>query len=228
MQAWAILIASGKEEQISEGIDSAFLSLGARPVIGHSLLKFEREPSIKSVIVVVNKECMDRTLHLVKLLGCAKVRHIVAGGTNRATSLKSGMKYLPEKDVLVVVHEASRPAFEPEVLELVVRTARRYGCAVAAAKIPDVVKTTNLGVCSVDMLDRGKAWSSQTPLAFKQDLYERAMHSPARKEVRFSDDESAYIQAAGEEVRLVESSFMNLKIRSASDLALLSTIVREV
>ena len=226
MEVWTILIASGKEEQVAEGVDTAFLTLGNRPVMGHSLLKFEHEPSVKNVIVVVDKDRMERTLHIVKLLGCAKVRHIVAGGANRPSSLKAGMKYLPEKDVLVVVHEVSRPAFDEVVLGNVVRTARRYGCAVAAAKIPDVVKTTELGVCATAILDRGKAWMSQTPLAFKRDVYERAMQSPERKNVKFNDDESAYIQAAGEEVRLVESGMMNMKIRSASDLPMLSTIVR--
>lgn len=227
VDTWAILIAAGKEERVSDGVETAFLTLSNRPVIGHSLLKFERSSAITNVIVVVDRQRMDRALHLVKMLGCSKVRHIVAGGVNRPASLKAGMKYLPEPEVLVVVHEVSRPAFDVEVLEKVVRTAKRYGCAVAASKIPDVVKMTEVGARVTQILERNKAWISQSPLAFRSDIYARAMRNPLKKEVRFSDDESAYIEAVGEEVRLVESGSLNIRIRTADDLQLLSAVMRE-
>lgn len=211
---------------MANGVDAAFLTLHNRPVIGHSLLKFERSSAVTDVIVVVEREHMERTLHVVKMLGCAKVRHIVAGAGNRPGSLKAGLKYLPKTEVLAVVHEVSRPAFDPDVLDKVVRTAKRYGCAVAAAKIPDVVKSTEAGTKAVRILERNKSWVSQSPIAFKRDLYEQAVRSPESKQVRFNDDESAYIQASGSDVRLVESSMFNIKLRSGDDLSVLSAIMR--
>lgn len=228
MATWGVIIASGKDESVSEEVDTAFLSMGNQAVLGHSLLKFERCPLIDDFIVVVNKNRMERTLTMVKLLGCTKVRHIVAGGTRRPSSLQAGVKRLPDSASVVVIHEASRPAFDEEVLVDTIKASKRYGCAVSACRLSDSAKmTSGNGQKVVKSLDRRNVWMAQTPQSFKRDVLEEALEKAKTSNVQLVDDESLLVEASGKAVHLVPADKTNLKIRTADDLPLMTAIMRD-
>jgi 2-C-methyl-D-erythritol 4-phosphate cytidylyltransferase len=139
MNTLAIVIACGKEEEIASGTETAFLSLGSYPVLMHSLKTFQDSASVDGIIVAVSKERVDSTLQIVKRFGCTKVYGIVVGGVNRLSSLRAVFAKLPEPVATVILHEASRPFVSPKVVEEAVKAAKRYGCAIAAHKLPDSI-----------------------------------------------------------------------------------------
>ena len=90
---WGLVMATGKAEQISSEIETAFLYLNDRPVLAYSLAAFNQCPEIEGIVVVVSRERAESVLGMVKLFGFAKVKKIVVGGAKRARTTSSSSSY---------------------------------------------------------------------------------------------------------------------------------------
>ena len=222
MNTLVIVIACGKEEEIVSGTETAFLSMGSRPVLAHSLQTFQESDAIDGIVVVVGKNRVDSAMQVVKRFGCTKVCGIVVGSANRLGSLRTVFAKVPEMATTVVVHEASRPFASLEVVAEVVKASKRYGCAIAAHRLPDAVKVAPKGLKPDKTLDRNSAWVAETPQAFKCEVLEKII-DPKNKNVKLVDDESAWV-AKPAEVHLVEAGGKNMKIRTGEDLAIASAM----
>lgn len=217
MNTLVIVIACGKEEQIASGTDTAFLSLGSRPVLAHSISTFQESDSVDSIVVAVAKDRVESALQVVKRFGYTKVKGIVVGGTNRLSTLRTVLGKLPEPAATIIVHEASRPLVNAETIQETVKAAKRYGCAIAAHRIQDSVKVAVKGLKPDKTLERNSAWMAQTPQVFRSEVLEKIV-DPKNKNVKLVDDESEWVKKPGE-VHLVEAGYGNIKIRSAADFA---------
>lgn len=220
---WGIILASGKNEQIaSTGADVAFLGLGDKPVIAHSLQAMEDCGDIDGVVVVVDKERMNNVVPLVQMFGFNKLRRIVAGTSARLTSLLAGMKELEDDVTMVSVHEVSRPFVKPAVISKSVRVAKRYGSAVVANQLTDVIKLVDKGSKVKGTQERRVAWAVQSPQTFRREILEKALE----KNKGSIEEESEMIEAIKEEVRVVPSSKLNIKINSIDALSFAGVLER--
>lgn len=222
-KTWSIIIASGKSEQIaSTGSEVAFLGLGDKPVVAHSLQIMEECDDIDGVVAVVPKDKMEKLVPLAQMFGFDKLRKIVAGTNGRLSSLQAGMKELEDDVTMVSVHEVSRPFVQPDVISETVRVAKCYGCAVAANKIADVIKIVEKGT-KVQRTQGGRiAWTAQSPQTFRRDILENAIE----KNKGSIKEESEMVEALGEEVRVVPSSKLNIKIDSIDALSFAGVLER--
>ncbi len=217
MSTLAIVVACGKEEQIAPGTDTAFLSLGSRPVLAHSLRTFQDSDSVDTVVLVVAKDRIDSALQVIKRFGCTKVRGIVVGSAHRLSSLRTVYAKLPEPASIIIVHEASRPFISAETIHESVKAAKRYGCAIAAHRIPGAIKVAVKGLKPDKTLERNSVWMGQTPQVFKAEVLEKII-DPKNKNVKLVDDESEWVKKPAE-VHMVEAGYGNIKIRTAADFS---------
>lgn len=217
MNTLAIVIACGKEEQITPGTDTAFLSLGNRPVLAHSLKILHASTAVDEIIVAVSKDRVDSTLQLIKRFGCTKVRGIVVGSANRMNTLRTVYAKMPEAASNIIVHEASRPFISEEVISEGVKAAKRYGCAIAAHRIRDAVKLAAKGLKPDKTLERNSVWIAQTPQIFRVEVFEKIIN-PKNKGIKLVDDESEWVKKPAE-VHMVEAGYGNIKIRTVDDFS---------
>ena len=70
-------------------------------------------------------------------------------------------------------------------------------------------------------MDRNTAWVAETPQAFKSEVLDKILKSKGAKIV---DDESAYVKKPGE-VHMIEAGPLNIKIRTAEDLAVATALI---
>lgn len=220
-----IVVAAGKSERMGQGVDKAFLSLGAKPVVVYSLLAFERCPDIEEVVLVVQRDRIEAARCMVQMFGCMKVKKIVAGGPQRQASVAKGLEAVGEDVSVVAVHDGARPCVTPELISAAVRSAREYGSGVAAVKITDTVKEVIKGNQIAKTVDRAKLWAMQTPQAFKRDLLVKALDLVKKKKLTVTDEASA-VELISKNVRLVISSSANVKITTADDLVLAGALMR--
>ncbi|MBC8206302.1 MAG: 2-C-methyl-D-erythritol 4-phosphate cytidylyltransferase [Kiritimatiellales bacterium] len=213
MSAWAIVLACGKEQEITAGVDVAFLALGDRPVLAHSLLTLQQCELIEGIILVVKKPRVDNALQVVRSYGLKKVKSLVAGSGTRLSNLKKACEQLPDGASAVVVHSASRPFVDVDVITETVKAGKRYGAAVAAVRCTDAVKLAEKGQKASKSLDRNTIWIAQCPQVFKRDVFEKMLKGGAK----LIDDESALLEKTRQEIHLVVSSDANMKIRTPQD-----------
>jgi len=221
MNTLAVVIACGREEEVAPGTDAGFLTLGNVPILVHPLKTLESTPAVEGIIIAISKKRVDTTIHLIKRYGFAKVKGIVVGGVTRTSTLKTVLAKLPETPSIIVIHEASRPFTARDVFEETIKSSKRYGCSIAAHKLPDSVKIAPKGMKVAETLERNTAWVAETPQAYKLDVLEKLINDKGAKVI---DDESEYVRKPAE-VHMVESGPLNIKIRGSEDLAIATALM---
>lgn len=221
MSAWAIVLACGKEQEITSGVDVAFLSLGAKPVLAHSLQTLQQNDLIDGIVLVVKKPRVDNALQVIRSFGFRKVQSLVAGSGTRLSNLKKAYEQIPDDATAVLVHGVCRPFVEGDVITEVVKAGKRYGAAVAAIRSTDAVKLAEKGQKVSKSVDRNTIWLTQSPQVFKREVFEKMLKSG----VKLVDDESALLEKLRQEIHLVVSSETNMKIRTSKDLERASAFV---
>lgn len=224
-QTYGIIVAAGKSERMGPDIDKAFFSLGTKPVLAYSLDAFEKCPDVDGVILVVRKDRVEAARGLAQMFGCAKVKRVIAGGATRQMSVWNGLDVLGDDVTIVSVHDGARACITSQLISETIQSARRYDSGVAAVKINDTVKYVEKGNTVTKTIDRSKLWAVQTPQTFKRDLLEKAYRAVRKKGEAVTDEASA-VELLGEKVRLVPSSFANMKITTPDDLAVAAALLK--
>lgn len=216
--AWGLVMATGKAEQISSAIETAFLYLNDRPVLAYSLTAFMHCAEIDGIVVVVSRERAESVLGMVQMFGFSKVKKIVVGGARRAASMAAGLEHVGEDVDWVCVHDASRPMIKPDLVAETVKCAKRHGSGVAAMEIPDAVISAKKGVLE-SRLDRdGRLWAAISPQTWPRAALAKAYPKAAKNRKNYEDDLEAML-ALKIAPHLVPTAAISLRIRSADDLA---------
>lgn len=214
--AWALVMASGRAEKLSAGVDIPFLYLNDRPVFAHSLAAFMQCPDIDGIILSVPRERAESVLGVIQLCGFSKVRKIVAGKPGHAPSMAAALAHVPDDVEWLCVHDPARPVLLPDTVAATLRSARRHGSGIAATPIPDRVvaakKCSYLSECS----GGDSQWSLSSPQTWPVAALRQAYPSSSKERPRFPSDWDAMV-AQGIVPRLVEAP-PSFRIRGPADL----------
>ena len=222
---YGIIVAGGKSERMGAAVDKAFLNLGAQPVLSYSIQAFEACPDIDGAILVVRKDRLEAARGMVRLFGCSKIKRTVAGGATRQASVQAGLAVIPDEVTIISVHDGARPCVTPALISETIKIAKRYGSGVAAVKVTDTIKEVPKGLTVSKTLDRSKMWSAQTPQTFKRELLVDGYARAKSKGLTITDESSA-VALVEKNVRLVPSSWTNIKITSPEDLAIAGAMLK--
>ena len=215
---WGLVMATGKAEQISSEIETAFLYLNDRTVLAHSLSAFMHCADIDGIVVVVSRERAESVLGMVQMFGISKVRKIVVGGAKRAASMAAGLEHVAEDVEWVCVHDASRPMVTAALISETVKSARRHGSGVAATEIADPVVAAKKGVVAARQDEDERLWAVISPQTYPLAALLKAYPKAAKNRKNHEDDLAA-MMSVGVEPRLVPTTAFSLRIRSADDLS---------
>jgi 2-C-methyl-D-erythritol 4-phosphate cytidylyltransferase len=215
---WGLVMATGKAEQISSGIETAFLYLNDRTVLAYSLSAFMQCTDIDGIVVVVSRDRAESVLGIVQMFGFSKVKKIVAGGAKRAASMAAGLEYVDEAVEWVCVHDASRPMVSAALISETIKSARRHGSGVAAMEIVDPVVAAKKNAVESRKDADGSLWTVISPQTYSRVSLVKAYPKAAKNRKNFEDDLEA-MQSIGIKPWLVPTSAFSLRIRSADDLS---------
>lgn len=215
---WGLVMATGKAERISSEIETAFLYLNDRPVLAYSLAAFMQCPDISGIVVVVSRERAESVLGMVQMLGFSKVKKIVVGGAKRSTAMAAGLEHVDDEVEFVCIHDASRPIVSAALISETVKTARRHGAGVAAEEVIDPVVTAKKSTITSRPDVDGRLWAVISPQTYPREALLKAYPKAAKDRKNYEDDLEA-MMAMNIEPRLVPTTAVSLRIRSAEDLA---------
>src|SRR3954470_24076121 len=108
VSVWAILVAAGRGERLGLEQPKAFAKLGEDPLLAEPLRRLDESGWIDAIVVVAPPGWEEPTILLAEELGCDKVVACVAGGEERAHSVRNGLAEVPADAVAVLVHDAAR------------------------------------------------------------------------------------------------------------------------
>lgn len=219
-----IIPAAGEGKRMGAGKNKLFLELQERPIILHTLEVFAADQYCKSIILVIQpndeayfKEILARDL-------CEGKLQIVYGGDERQYSVYNGLQAVVGADV-VLVHDGARPFVRKETVHSLVRKAVESGAAIAAVRVKDTIKKV-VHSAVVKTIDRSSLWQVQTPQAFRLSLLLQA-HEKAKVDRFLGTDEASLIERMGQQVKIVESDYDNIKLTTPEDLYFAEAIIQK-
>lgn len=215
-----IVPAAGSGSRIGGAVKKQFMLLGTKPVLVHTLQRFELCPDVDEIAVAVPEESIVETEKLVKQYRLHKVHRVVAGGAKRQDSVLYALRRLTLNDSdIVLVHDGVRPFIEPKRISQLVKSCRECDAVVLAVQPKDTIRRSNGGGFFDQTLDRSALWLIQTPQAFKAGLLRKAFELAQRTKF-YSTDEAALVERLGVKVKILEGTYDNIKITTQEDLEL--------
>lgn len=219
-KVFVVVPAAGAGTRLGGAIKKQFLVLRDRPILVHTLQRFEHCPDVDEIAVAVPEQSIVEMETLLSHYRLHKVSKITVGGEKRQDSVYNVLKRLPLRPSdIVLVHDGVRPFVESKRISHLVRACKEHGAAVLAVQPKDTIRRSAGGEFFDQTLDRNALWLVQTPQAFKAALLLKAFDK-AKKERFYSTDEAALLEHMGVKARIVEGSYDNIKITTQEDLEL--------
>jgi 2-C-methyl-D-erythritol 4-phosphate cytidylyltransferase len=213
----AIIVAAGAGKRIKGELPKQFLTLGDKPILAHTIDKFERCDLIDQIILVVPEDYMGYCSQaIVDKFSFRKIKKIVCGGKERQDSVYLGLKACPGNSSIVAIHDGVRPFISSDKISESVRLCQTKKAVVLAISPKDTVKRAENGMV-VTTLDRNKLCLVQTPQVFEYELILDA-HQRAKEDGFVGTDDSALVERLGNQVTIMEGDYQNIKITTAADL----------
>jgi 2-C-methyl-D-erythritol 4-phosphate cytidylyltransferase len=197
--AWAIVVAAGSGTRF--GGAKQYEQLGGRRVIDWSLAAAQAACDGVVLVVAPDHGGDDEPADVV-----------VVGADTRSGSVRAGLAALPADAEIAVVHDAARPR-SPQTVWRAVLDAVEAG---ADAAVPTVPVTDTLRAVEGGTVDRSRFVAVQTPQAFRVAVLRRAHEGEPD-----GTDDASLVEAVGGRVVTVPGDPENVKITTATDLAML-------
>ena len=223
----ALIPAAGKGSRMANSVKKPYLKLAQKPILAHTIQRFEENKVVDAVFVVVNKDDFsDCRTNVLEPYTFTKVQELVAGGETRQMSVYNGVRALAADVDFVVVHDGVRPFVTDKTISACLTAADECGAAVAAVPVKDTIKIADENAFIVETPVRERLWAVQTPQVFRKSLLEEA-HQIAQAQQLTATDDAALVEQLGFPVKLVMGSYANLKITTPEDLRVAEVLLRD-
>ena len=218
----AVIVAAGTASRMG-GIDKVMAPLEGEPMIVRTVRTFQNCSAVKEIVIVTREDLIPKITSLCGKF--EKVTAVVAGGKDRAESVKNGLRMLSNKVKLAAVQDGARPLITEAVIDRTIRAAHTYGAAAPAIPVKDTVKVVEGGIVSATP-DRATLKAVQTPQVFDIDLLKGALKKAFEDGAAITDDCSA-VERMGFKVRIVEGDERNIKVTTPMDLKIAEMLLED-
>lgn len=219
----AVIVAAGTASRMG-GIDKVMAPLGGEPMIQRTVRAFQECDAIKEIVIVTREDLITQITSICGKYD--KVTAVVAGGKDRAASVRNGLNALSSKVKLAAVQDGARPLITQTVIDRTVRAAHTYGAAAPAIPVKDTIKVVAGGIVTTTP-DRNTLKAIQTPQVFDIDLLKGALKKAAQENTPITDDCSA-VELLGFKVKIVEGDERNIKVTTPMDLKIAEMLLEEM
>ena len=246
MRVAVIIPAAGQSTRF--GSDKLGQDLGGRPLLLRTVEAFTKREEVTRIIVAAPPESVEE---FRSRFGAHLGFHgavIVAGGRReRWESVRNALEAVPDDATHIAVHDAARPWITQELLgklfdaaqvapavipgEPIHATIKRVSEESFSAAPDDAVADAILGDAGregvsgrrvLETVPRSRLVAAQTPQVFDAALLRRAY---ASSDHAGATDDAMLVERLGEQVLVIDGESRNLKVTTASDLALVRAIM---
>jgi 2-C-methyl-D-erythritol 4-phosphate cytidylyltransferase len=219
----AIIAAAGSGTRLQAEKPKQFLEIAGKPLIFHTLDRFENCPSIDEIILVLSSNEIENFKKLAENFNLKKLKQTIAGGKTRAESVYNGLQAVDEKCQTVAVHDGARPLVSIEEISRTIKKAKESGAACLTAKVTDTIKKIK-GDKIIATIDREKLRRALTPQCFQIEILRKALATADLSEA--VTDECFLVEKLGYEIAFIDGSARNIKITTREDFILAESLLK--
>ena len=220
-----LIPAAGKGKRMDSPVKKPYLVLADKPVLSHTIERFEHNSAIDDIFLIVHKSDFDVCKNTVlKPYNYKKVRGLVPGGETRQASVFNGLSVLTDDVEYVIIHDGVRPFISDEIIANCLEATAEWGASVAAVPVKETIKFADQNHFIDHTPDRALLWRVQTPQVFRKTVIETA-HKNASQGCSGAPDDATLVERLGAPIKLVMGSYKNVKLTTPEDLQLAETII---
>lgn len=220
MKIGAIIPAAGAGRRMG-GIRKAFMEIGGKPMLLHSVEVLLARPDVACVVVPVSPDDIDKIPDWLQRTGV----HFVHGGAERSDSVRAGLNAMPDEVDVILVHDAARPLLNDALIDRVIAPLKDGKSATVAVRATDTLHEVDDEGVIRDTPDRSRFWRAQTPQAFLRKTLELAFAKELDRPT--ATDEAGMVAASGWPVVVVEGGYWNIKVTNPDDVEMVESMLRE-
>ena len=227
---YAVIFGGGVGARMnSQALPKQFLEVDDKPIIIHTLERFDSHAEIDGIVVACLEAWCDRLEEMVAEFGLKKVVSIVPGGASGQLSIFEGLKEVRRvtaaHEVTVLVHDAVRPLISAQLITDNLRSVEAFGSAITTAPATETVLLGASGGVASAVTDRPSTRFARAPQSFRLDDLLEAHHMAMSDGVYdVVDSCTMMLRAFGGELHLVDGPSTNIKVTTPEDLFVLQAV----
>ena len=228
MQVNALIVAAGEGKRIGSAFPKPFLPIGDRPMILHTLRRFDESRTVRKVVLLTAEKEISRCQELVRsdsqLRGLECI--IRPGGLRRQDSVSQGLTQLDADCEVVIIHDGVRPFVSSRLIDRCVEVAFKEGAVIVGVPVRDTIKVISTDRLVRETPPRNSLWQIQTPQVFRTEIIREAYRQAVREGTEATDD-AMLVERLGKNVTLLEGQTTNIKITVPEDILFAEALLRE-
>ena len=217
-----ILLAGGKGSRMNSSIPKQYLKLREKPIVSYSYELLLTLPNLKEMIVVCENEYQSFFENPSNI-----PLKFALPGKRRQDSVFNGLQKVSRDTHLVCIHDSARPFLNKTFVLEAIHQASIHGASSLAVPLKYTVKEVDEDGLVLKTLDRTKLFEIQTPQIIEYELLKRSFLNNQETNIDVTDDTSL-VEHLDKPVKLVLSSYQNIKITTAEDLKLAENILDSI
>ena len=228
MANYALILAGGIGSRTQQSIPKQFISVNDKPIIIHTLEKFQNCDDINGIVVCCLEGwelCLET---YAKQFGVSKLINIVTGGKSRLDSIEIGINKISEfasDSDIIVVHDGIRPCVENEIIVDSIKTAKDKKIAVAYLHMADTVYVTNDFKSSKESYNRENLARGQTPVSVQYKYAIEVLDKVKSNNLNAGGCIATAVLSVGDKIYGSLGSEKNIKITTKEDIDLFKAII---
>lgn len=220
-----VIVAAGIGKRMKSKLNKQYILLNEKPILAHTIERFEQNEYIDEIIVVARSEEIDYCKYsVIDKYEFKKVEGVVGGGVERQDSVYNGLKACDKETSVVLIHDGARPFIKDEEIESIIIETLENDACVIGVRVKDTIKVVSSKKYIIDTPDREYLWAVHTPQAFRYSLILEA-HEMCKREGLSVTDDSMLVEKLGVKVKMIEGSYDNIKITTPEDLYMAASIL---
>lgn len=227
--AWVIIFAGGCGQRMhSKSVPKQFLTVNGKPILIHTIEKFDHHPLVEGIVLVVIEDWIDRCRELIDEFALKKVKSIVKGGKTGQLSIYNGIKELKrilnDKNEVVLIHDGVRPLINFETITKNIETAEKYGNAITVVNAFETVAVLEENIVT-KIIKRENAYICRAPQSFFIDDILNVHNRALEEGITSTTDSATLMLNHGYQLHFVPGPVENIKITTAKDFYMFKSML---
>ncbi|SFC23251.1 IspD/TarI family cytidylyltransferase [Butyrivibrio sp. YAB3001] len=218
----AVIFAGGVGRRMhTKDMPKQFLEVYGKPVIIHTLEKFDHHEEIDAIVIACVKEWIPYMDELISKYHLKKVKSIVCGGATGQESIHNGLvaaKAIAYEKAIVLIHDGVRPFITEQLISDNISSVKEYGSAITTSKVTETILVVDDSDLINEVPPRSNSRVAKAPQSFYLDDI-LAAHDKAIAENRNDFiDSCSLMQHYGNKLHLVDGPIENIKVTTPQDI----------
>lgn len=219
----AVIFAGGTGKRMGiDDIPKQFLEIAGKPIIIHTIEKFDNHPEIDGIVVVCVSNWIGYLKEILNKYEINKVKSIVEGGATGQDSIYNGLieaeKFYSSDDT-VLIHDGVRPLIDEDLISRNIKDTALHGNSITATICNETFILSRNGVDIDNVPVRRHSYNAQAPQAFRLGEIIEAHEQIRKVNPDYEDipDSCTLFINAGKPVFITEGVRGNVKITNPID-----------